>query len=651
MSQQNIDFGAFPDDPNADAIRTAFDKVQQNFNELYSTTVIGSVATVNGGAGITVNSPTGNVVVTSSISNVTLNTNTLRMGVTPANTSLTASITQTSSQQITIDIDPANVFSANFSGVSGALANITGTLTSNSNSQPNITSVGTLANLTVTGNVAAANFVGNLVGNVTSAITAGTVTTNAQPNITSVGNLTSLAVVGNITSGNVNVTGNMSAVNFIGNLVGNISGNLVVPGSNTEVIFNNNGSANASNAFTFNQSSNVMTVNGNMIASNVFANSGEIRATTFTGTLATNAQPNITSVGTLTGLTVNGLSNFGLVSNVTITGGNANAFLMTNGSGTLTWNNGTLLPVQGNNSEVIFNDGGTTYAGNANLTFNKTTGALTSTLLGGTLTTNSQPNITSVGTLANLNVTGPSILNGNLNTANTSVTGILSVTANVTSPQFISNVTTGTAPFVVTSTTQVANLNVATANLATFATTANSVAGANVSGTVASATVAASANAVAGANVSGTVSSATTAGTVTTNAQPNITSVGTLTSLTSSGNIQGANLISTGYNFKSVGTGITAAGSSQGAGTALTAEMNIVSTVSSGANGVVLPTAIAGMTVTITNTTANSLLVYPASGGTINSLGTNTAFAQGTTTIQFIAPTTTQWYTVGATYA
>ena len=651
MSQQNIDFGAFPDDPNADAIRTAFDKVQQNFNELYSTTVIGSVATVNGGAGITVNSPTGNVVVTSSISNVTLNTNTLRMGVTPANTSLTASITQTSSQQITIDIDPANVFSANFSGVSGALANITGTLTSNSNSQPNITSVGTLANLTVTGNVAAANFVGNLVGNVTSAITAGTVTTNAQPNITSVGNLTSLAVVGNITSGNVNVTGNMSAVNFIGNLVGNISGNLVVPGSNTEVIFNNNGSANASNAFTFNQSSNVMTVNGNMIASNVFANSGEIRATTFTGTLATNAQPNITSVGTLTGLTVNGLSNFGLVSNVTITGGNANAFLMTNGSGTLTWNNGTLLPVQGNNSEVIFNDGGTTYAGNANLTFNKTTGALTSTLLGGTLTTNSQPNITSVGTLANLNVTGPSILNGNLNTANTSITGILSVTANVTSPQFISNVTTGTAPFVVTSTTQVANLNVATANLATFATTANSVAGANVSGTVSSATVAASANAVAGANVSGTVSSATTAGTVTTNAQPNITSVGTLTSLTSSGNIQGANLISTGYNFKSVGTGITAAGSSQGAGTALTAEMNIVSTVSSGANGVVLPTAIAGMTVTITNTTANSLLVYPASGGTINSLGTNTAFAQGTTTIQFIAPTTTQWYTVGATYA
>ena len=37
MSQQNIDFGTFPDDPDADAIRTAFQKVQNKFNELYTT--------------------------------------------------------------------------------------------------------------------------------------------------------------------------------------------------------------------------------------------------------------------------------------------------------------------------------------------------------------------------------------------------------------------------------------------------------------------------------------------------------------------------------------------------------------------------------------------------------------------------------------
>ena len=80
-----------------------------------------------------------------------------------------------------------------------------------------------------------------------------------------------------------------------------------------------------------------------------------------------------------------------------------------------------------------------------------------------------------------------------------------------------------------------------------FAAAANSVSGANVSGTVASATSAtsaASANAVAGANVSGTVANATFstsanlsayANIVTDAAQPNITSLGTLTSLTTNG--------------------------------------------------------------------------------------------------------------------
>ena len=72
---------------------------------------------------------------------------------------------------------------------------------------------------------------------------------------------------------------------------------------------------------------------------------------------------------------------------------------------------------------------------------------------------------------------------------------------------------------------------------------------------------------------------------------------------------------------------------------------------SSGANGVVLPTAVAGMVLTVTNITANVLNVYPASGAAINGLATNASFSQGTTTIQFIAPTNTQWYTTGATYA
>lgn len=50
--------------------------------------------------------------------------------------------------------------------------------------------------------------------------------------------------------------------------------------------------------------------------------------------------------------------------------------------------------------------------------------------------------------------------------SNVVIVGGLTVSANITSPRFVSNITTGTAPFVVISTTQVANLNAATAGVA-----------------------------------------------------------------------------------------------------------------------------------------------------------------------------------------
>jgi hypothetical protein len=141
------------------------------------------------------------------------------------------------------------------------------------------------------------------------------------------------------------------------------------------------------------------------------------------------------------------------------------------------------------------------------------------------------------------------------------------------------------------------------------------------------------------------------AATVSTAAQPNITSVGTLSSLSSSGNISGANIISSTFTIHGVTTGISAAGTVQGNATALTKEINTVSTVLSG-QGVILPTAVAGMIVYITNSSANSLIVYPATNAAINALAANAGITMGTSaTLQFIAPTTTLWYTVGATYA
>ena len=197
----------------------------------------------------------------------------------------------------------------------------------------------------------------------------------------------------------------------------------------------------------------------------------------------------------------------------------------------------------GSNTTIQFNDNNV-IQGNAGFTFNKITGAVgipgnvtavnatlgnlvTSNYFAGVLTTAAQPNITSVGTLTSLTVTG-NTTSGNLNTAGT-----------VTASRLISNVATGTAPLTVTSTTQVANLNVATAGLATFATTAN---------------------AVAGANVSGQVGNALVAGTVYTNAQPNITSVGTLTTVTVSGNANVGNILTDNYKYAN-GVSISFSGS------------------------------------------------------------------------------------------
>jgi hypothetical protein len=245
----------------------------------------------------------------------------------------------------------------------------------------------------------------------------------------------------------------------------------------------------------------------------------------------------------------------------------------------------------------------------------------------GTVTTASQPNITSTGTLTSLAVTG-NISAGNMSATlfTGALTGLASsatvaasansvALANVVGVGNIasinkdgnaSNILYGNGVFAPTP-TMYANSNVATFLASygsnTITTTGNvnvgniigngqaltGLAGANVSGAV---TYATTANSVAGANVSGQVGNALVAGTVYANAQTNITSVGTLTSLSVSGNITGANIIATNYNIRSVGTGISAAGSSQGTGTALTKEINIVSTVASGANGVVLPTAV-----------------------------------------------------------
>jgi hypothetical protein len=308
---------------------------------------------------------------------------------------------------------------------------------------------GGLANL---GNLAVANYV------------TGTLTTNAQPNITSVGTLVSLSVVGNISSGNANL-GNLVTANY----------------------FTGNGSLLSAIA-----------------AANIVGTVANANYALYAGTVLTNAQPNITSTGTLSGLTatgtvdLTGASNVALgpIANVHITGGSAGYYLSTDGSGGLSF---AAPPsgggISGSNTQIQFNDAGA-FGADANFTYTKTTDTLgvknismestgelsggnlvSATYLTGTLTTQAQPNITSLGTLTDLTVTG--------------------------------NISSG-------------NANLGNLGYATYL-----------------------------------------GGTLTTQAQPNITSVGTLSSLTATGNITGGNLIATnkvysnGLSISSGGATIT----------------------------------------------------------------------------------------------
>ena len=310
--------------------------------------------------------------------------------------------------------------------VSGAVANATyatsaGTATTAATvttaSQPNITSVGILSSVSVTGNVNANQFVGNgaplttitganvsgtvanatyatSAGTATSATTSGTVTTAAQANITSVGTLTSLSSTGNITTGGY----------FIGTFLGNISGNLTVPGSNTQILYNNLGNAAASSGLTFDAASNALvstgtiSATGNIIGGNILGGAN-VNATTHTGTTVS-----------VTGNTTSGnLLTSGLIS---ATGNITGNYFVGNGSA-LTGINTTAAKISNGTSEANIGASG----GNANISINGTSNVVVVSSSGITTTGLTVSNATgvvnfittanvSLGAVANLKISG-----------------------------------------------------------------------------------------------------------------------------------------------------------------------------------------------------------------------------------------------------
>ncbi len=117
-------------------------------------------------------------------------------------------------------------------------------------------------NINANGNIITDGFV-SAVGNVTAPWFIGNV------------DATTLSASGNIDAGNlivagiVSATGNVTAPTFFGNLVGNITGNIDAGGANTEIQFNDDNILAGSPGFTFDKTSNLVTVTGNVVAGNV----------------------------------------------------------------------------------------------------------------------------------------------------------------------------------------------------------------------------------------------------------------------------------------------------------------------------------------------------------------------------------------------
>lgn len=357
-------------------------------------------------------------------------------------------------------------------------------------------------------------------------------------------------------------------------------------GSNLSVQYNNNNLLDGDPDFTWNFTTNTLTIAGNANVTNL--NATNVVTSNITGnlTVASNAQPNLTSFGNATQVTVAG--NLNPSANVTYSLGNSTnrwtdvylanlvigtANITSNASGIfinpfgglingnsnilMTANGNINMSVNGNANIFRVTGTGANIAGYANITGNANVGNIGSTngvftanvtagnvfansgtvsasLLTGTLTTAAQPNVTSLGTLVSLDVTG-NITAGNVY-ANSGTIGasLLTGTLTTAAQPNVTSLGTLTSLGVNGTVTAVAF----TANTGVFTGNGSGLSALNASNL--------STGTVPAARLSGSysisVDSATTAGTVTTAAQPNITSVGTLSSLAVTANITAGNV-------------------------------------------------------------------------------------------------------------
>jgi filamentous hemagglutinin len=376
---------------------------------------------------------------TNRFKDIWLSTSTIHLGNTRLGVASNGALTVTAT---TADGNVANTTSVSLGGTASgnsvvADANaLSGTALAATVVTSNLTTVGTLTGLTIAanGNITMSNAGSQLTGaNLVSAnFVAGALTTNAQPNITSVGNLTSLAVTGNITAGNITLADANGVFSGNGSGLTNLTAINVVG-----IVANANSAVNLTNG----NSNVIVTANGNITMTASDGNSTSVTTITqtganITGTLNVTGDVtvggNILPSGNVTkdiGSSTNRFKDIWL-SNSTIRLGDT--AIRSDGSGGIVI--GTL---QGNgqfDGATISSTGAIKAV--ANGTASTTVVAIDANTLGGT-TLNSAvvtSSLTTVGTLGSLAVAGGDITVSSANISNSIVGG------NITAENFIGNI-------------------------------------------------------------------------------------------------------------------------------------------------------------------------------------------------------------------
>jgi hypothetical protein len=498
MAQQLIDFGTFPNDPTADPLRAAFQKIQNNFTELYNATQATGVQEIGVGPGLAQNRTTGNVFITANIPNITIQTaNSLLVGVGAAtgnSATITSSVTPfvinlantitTSNANITNNVRAGNlqivgnvttninpninntldigtnslrwrdVYVGNSIRLGQQLitANTDSFNISNLNVQANILS----GNISVTSNIASNNL--SVSNNITVAninVTA-SVNSNLRPqsnNTFDLGNTANrwrtlfvgnATVTSNISAPNLNVstdltTANLTVSQFVrGNLIpeGQEIYDLGTPTRRWRDLFLSGNSLSLGDVtITSDGSSNSILIPSLVVNSNISA--GNITSTFVSATILSPDQPNITSLGVLSNLQVAGNLQTG---ELQVAGNLSAATLNVTGAfsaGTITGNiiipPGAVLTAPGDDTQLLFNDGGNT-AAVPGMTFNKTTSLLSiqGNVSGANLISSGSLDVVGNANVGNVNT---SALNaqGNVNAGNLITIGILATTGGIES--------------------------------------------------------------------------------------------------------------------------------------------------------------------------------------------------------------------------